>query len=125
MWRQLSFCLGLFAYADRSTKKLVEGFDLYKIALNDEQTQSNFESLANKCTRALKEGAEDGDTVREWAKKIVDANIRRNSSVPAIDEEGEEDDLGEEVVPSEEGEQTKAVVDAADENSHPNSVECL
>lgn len=85
--RDLSFCLSLLNYtADRTLRRLIDCFPLYKDYLIDRQVYANFVEISTKAKRSNFAKAELKTLIEEFEKKLLSA-AGDHSGMPIDDDE--------------------------------------
>merc|ERR1712032_1353421 len=77
--RDISFCLSLLQYSDRSLKRLVRCFKHYKNAIQNEQVCDVFLGIARKAQRKDKMSSETATEVEEWRRKLIETCPRKHA----------------------------------------------
>merc|ERR1712032_751069 len=126
--RDISFCLSLLQYSDRSLKRLVRCFKHYKNAIQNEQVCDVFLGIARKAQRKDKMSSETATEVEEWRRKLIETCPRKHAKQKKEGESDDSDDSEEESetdVPAGENEVRPAAGKAVEETEERQPLQSL
>jgi condensin complex subunit 1 len=93
-WRDIAYCLTQLPYNIRCVRKIIEGFQYYKVQVQDDIVYDCFTQIISKARKTNAKKPEVHEELEEWAKKLERLNQGLSEEVPE-GEEAEQSAVGE------------------------------
>ena len=73
-WRDIAYCLTQLPYNVRCLRKIIEGFQFYKVQMQDDSVYDCFTVIVGKARKTNAKKPEVHDELEEWATKLERLN---------------------------------------------------
>ena len=73
-WRDIAYCLTQLPYNIRCLRKVIEGFQFYKVQIQDDIVYDCFTQIVSKARKTNAKKPEVHDELEEWATKLERLN---------------------------------------------------
>ena len=96
-WRDIAYCLTQLPYNVRCLRKIIEGFQFYKVQMQDDSVYDCFTVIVGKARKTNAKKPEVHDELEEWATKLERLNQGLNEEASSEGAaEGEDADAAKE-----------------------------